>query len=264
MTILIQMIESKNINIPFREVLQIINNLDQRRNLSSGDNIILSTICSNGLYLKQITSVIKLYNSGYQKLASFASDIEISGKSVGTISYKDNSGIEYTEIVEVIQAPKSIIILGAGHVGRCLSIMSSTLGFNVVLIDDREEFLSDENLKSYNIKKILSSFDRYHGSTIITSNCAIVIVTRGHQFDEICLRIAIDTDAKYIGMIGSKRRVLAITNNLKQMNLTERQSLKLDRIYAPIGLRIGAETPQEIAVSILAQVIQVMNSNQTN
>jgi xanthine/CO dehydrogenase XdhC/CoxF family maturation factor len=264
MTSLIQMIEGKDSNIPFRKVLQIINSLDQRENLSSGDNLILSTIGSNGLYSKQITSVIKLQNSGNDKLANFASDIEISGRLVGTMSYKDNLGIEYTEIVEVIQAPKSIIILGAGHVGRCLSIMSSTLGFNVVLIDDREQFLSDDNLKSYNIKKTLSSFDNYLSSTTITPSCAIVIVTRGHQFDETCLRIAISTNARYIGMIGSKRRVLAIINNLRQLSLTEQQSLKLDKIYAPIGLSIGAETPQEIAVSILAQVIQVMNSNQTN
>jgi xanthine dehydrogenase accessory factor len=250
------------IKYPYRDILKSLHHFRKADSFSETDNIILTSISSSEVHTKQIISLSTIETSDKEipdELKLFILATLTSGKPINILSLKDGFEIETIYIVEVIRPIRSIIILGAGHVGRSLSLIGSSLGFNTILIDDREEFLSDSNLKQANITKVLSSFDNYSQSIAITSNCAIVIVTRGHQFDEICLRIAIQTNARYIGMIGSKRRVLAIKNNLRQSILTKEQSINLDNIYAPIGLSIGAKTPQEIAISILAQIIQVMN-----
>lgn len=239
---------------------EILNDILNHSNQPSRNNIILSMISPIGIIKKRVTSIKELEEEGNLKLISKASSLLTSNDSIAVLPLIGESGIELLHIIEIIRPPKSIIILGAGHVGRYLSIISSMLEFNVTLMDDRERFLTDDNINLYNINKVVSSFDNYTDFVPVGSNCAIVIVTRGHQSDETCLRIAIHTSAKYIGMIGSKRRVLAIINNLKRRNLTEDASRRLDSIFAPIGLEIGAKTPQEIAISILAQIIQVMNN----
>lgn len=237
-----------------------IDNFNQFGN-SLENNIVLSRLSFDGKIIdKRVTSLHELEKEGNSKLTNQVLNLLTSGNSTSLLPSVDKLGTKFLYIIEVIQSLRSIIILGAGHVGRCLSIISSMLEFSVTLVDDREEFLTDSNISSYNIHRIVSPFDNYMDSISIGSNCAIVIVTRGHQSDEICLQIAIHTNARYIGMIGSKRRVLAIINKLKRSSLVKQQSNRLDNIYAPIGLEIGAKTPQEIAISILAQIIQVMNN----
>jgi xanthine/CO dehydrogenase XdhC/CoxF family maturation factor len=249
-----------SISHPFREVIEAINNAKDIYGFSEGNNIILSTLTPNKYRKKQITSLSELKKTEKNTLVEFVTHMLESGRSIGVLPYKDDLD-EVIYVIEIIEPPREIVILGAGHVGRSLAILASTLEFNVSLIDDREEFLTDTSIGSYDIRRVTSSFSRYLESVAINTNSAIAIVTRGHQFDEICLSIAIRTSAKYIGMIGSKRRVSAIVSNLKQSTLTKQELVRLDNIYAPIGLDIGAKSPQEIAISILAQIIQVMNHN---
>jgi xanthine/CO dehydrogenase XdhC/CoxF family maturation factor len=251
-----------DIDKPLSYVLEVIDNFKKDGYLEREPIIILSSLYFDGTSKKRIivrNDLPHLRLIFSSKLVDYISNIYNLGKSVGHIRLKDESGLEVIYIVEILQQLNSLIVLGAGHVGRSLSLIASILGFEVTLIDDREEFLRDENIYSYGVKKAFLSFNSYAESVPVASNSAIVIVTRGHQYDEICLRSAICTEAKYIGMIGSKRRVLAILNNLRRDNLTEKQLAKLENIYAPIGLDIGAKSPQEIAVSILAQIIKVMS-----
>lgn len=230
--------------------------------VADGAWVILTSLYSDGTSEKRVlhqTDLTKLEFALSINLVNKVFNVLDSSESTGFITLKDETGLEVQHIFEIIQPVCSLIILGAGHVGRSLSLIASILGFEVILIDDREEFLRDDQISCYGVRKLFLPFDNYTDSVVVTSNCAIVIVTRGHQFDEICLKNAICTNAKYIGMIGSKRRVLAILRNLKKSGLTKKQLAKLERVYAPIGLEIGAKSPQEISVSILAQIIQVMN-----
>jgi xanthine/CO dehydrogenase XdhC/CoxF family maturation factor len=245
-------------------ILEVLDRYHNNTQSNSSSGVILTALYSNGLTEKKF-----IPSSDIAELGSrFSEDLVIeicrildSGKSTGYVTTRRELSSNTKYIIELIQPVNSLIILGAGHVGRSLSLIASILGFEVTLIDDRQEFLNDNDILNDRVKKAFLPFDNYTESVSITSNCAIVIVTRGHQFDEICLKSAICTDAKYIGMIGSRRRVLAIMKSLEISNLSEKQLLKLKSVFAPIGLNIRARSPQEIAVSILAQIIQVMNSD---
>lgn len=226
--------------------------------------IFISAIYSNGSSSKRILKITEVDNLEDKALVNFINLCIQTKSPVGLYPGTDACKTVYSEVVYVIetfQAPKSLVILGAGHVGRSLAILGSVTGFHVTLVDERQEFLVDKNLDIYKIVKLHSDFTSFLDFTDISTGCAIVIVTRGHHSDEICLRIALRTNAGYIGMIGSRRRVLAIKHNLLKGDLETEEITRLENIFAPIGLEIGAKTPQEIAISILAQVIKVMNRN---
>jgi xanthine dehydrogenase accessory factor len=104
---------------------------------------------------------------------------------------------------------------------------------------------------------LVSDYESAAGKLTISSGSIVVIVTRGHQHDEACLKSVVRSNATYIGMIGSRRRVLSVFKKLANEGFSERD---LQRVHAPIGLRIGARTPQEIAVSILAEIIDHVNN----
>lgn len=168
---------------------------------------------------------------------------------------------DVTFVIDIIRRGRSIIIFGAGHVGRSLALLGAMCGFDIFLVDDRASFLIPEKIPDRRIKGYCLDFNEAFDHLEPGINTGIVIVTRGHQYDMVCLRQAIKTDARYIGMIGSRRRVMSILNSLKELGLSSEELLKLDGVHAPIGLEIGARLPEEIAVSILAQVIKVMNVN---
>ncbi|HEY6329052.1 MAG TPA: XdhC family protein [Blastocatellia bacterium] len=164
---------------------------------------------------------------------------------------------EFTVSVEVIRPKPSIIIFGAGHVGRSLALIASLAGYEVTVIDDREEFVTRERFPNKEIHLIAGPYDEATYRVTVSPGTAVVIVTRGHQYDEQCLKDTIDSAAGYIGMIGSKRRVIAVYRRLEAAGINPE---RLKRVHAPIGLAIGARSPQEIAVAILAEIIQTLNS----
>ena len=166
-----------------------------------------------------------------------------------------------TLIIEVIKPRPSILIFGAGHVGRAVAQIGITIGYDVTIVDDRIEYLSSETLSLTGLTRIHSSFDSATERLEISPLTAIVIVTRGHQHDEICLKSVLKSKACYIGLIGSKRRIRGVFQRLYDQGYS---NLETDRIFAPIGLAIHAKTPQEIAIAILAQIIQVMNNEGAN
>lgn len=161
---------------------------------------------------------------------------------------------EVEVLSEVLEPRGQLLIMGAGHVGRSLGILGSIVGFDVVIVDDRPEFLCEATLDNSGITAIEEKFDDLGKLNIINGWTAVAIVTRGHQFDEVCLRHILTNKRKpkYIGMIGSKRRVEMIKRRLEGDGFSKEDLAKL---HAPIGLRIGAVTPQEIAVAILAEII---------
>lgn len=169
----------------------------------------------------------------------------------------DEQGSLVTLAIEIIKPKLELLIFGAGHVGQAVALIGALIGYDVTVVDDREEFASRKRLPDPRIGLLVSDYASAAGKLTISSSTVIVIVTRGHQYDELCLKNVVGSNAVYIGMIGSRRRVLSVFKKLAGEGFSERD---LQRVHAPIGLRIGAKSPQEIAVSILAEIIDHVNN----
>jgi xanthine dehydrogenase accessory factor len=122
-----------------------------------------------------------------------------------------------------------------------------------VVIDDREMFANRERFPDAD-EVVVSEFEKSFDHLTIDHSSYLIIVTRGHLYDGTVLEQAVKTDARYIGMIGSKKKIRTLYQNLMEKGISKKI---LDRVYAPIGLDINSETPEEIAVSIVAQLIKV-------
>jgi len=155
--------------------------------------------------------------------------------------------------IEPILPAALLYIFGAGHVSISLYKTAKAAGFDVVVIDDREAYANRERFPAAS-KVIAGDFDTAVASLTPNESSYIVIVTRGHRDDMRVLRWAVQTKAKYVGMIGSKRKTIAIFRELTQEGLAPEL---FERVHAPIGLDIGAVTPEEIAVAITAELIAV-------
>jgi xanthine dehydrogenase accessory factor len=137
-------------------------------------------------------------------------------------------------------------------VGQAITSIARLLDLDVTVIDDRADYASRELFPDESIKLLVQPFATALQSVKITPSTSIVIVTRGHKQDEACLKIALNSPARYIGMIGSARRVITVFRMLAEEGVPM-EAIK--RVHAPIGLDLGARTPAEIAVSILAEII---------
>ena len=157
-------------------------------------------------------------------------------------------------LFEISRPPLELVICGGGHVGQAVARAGRLLDFVVTVIDDRADFASREKFPDHGVRLIADDFIVALRSLKIVPVTHIVIVTRGHKHDELCLREVIDKPARYIGMIGSRRRTTTIREHLRREGVAA-ESLR--RIHAPIGLDIGAQTPEEIALSILAEIVLV-------
>ena len=165
-----------------------------------------------------------------------------------------NSPWEKTEVLlEPIFSEPTVYIFGAGHVSQQLAPLVKRVSFKVVVIDDREIFANDERFPEAD-EIIVSEFEKCFNKLNIDGSSYLVIVTRGHLYDGFVLEQAIKTNARYIGMIGSKKKIQTLYQNLMKKGISKET---LDCVNAPIGLDINSETPEEIAISIVAELIKV-------
>ncbi len=155
--------------------------------------------------------------------------------------------------IEPITPPPRVFIFGGGHISVFVSKMSTLVGFQVVVVDDRPQFANQERFPEAD-EVIAEEFPFVFPKLKVNKSSYLVIVTRGHAYDQEVLEWALGQEVKYIGMIGSRKKIQTVYDALKQKGIPPDQ---LQRVYAPIGLNIGALTPEEIAVSIVAQMIQV-------
>ena len=158
----------------------------------------------------------------------------------------------------IIPIPTAFIF-GGGHISLFVSKISAMSGFHIAVIDDRAEFASKERFPEAE-QVIAEKFSIVFPQLKISRSSYLVIVTRGHAGDQEVLEWALSTEAKYIGMIGSKKKIGTIYRNLEEKGIARE---KLRRVHAPIGLDIGALTPEEIAVSIVGQMIQARRESST-
>lgn len=157
----------------------------------------------------------------------------------------------YQVMLEVHESAARLLIIGGGHIGKALAVIGNLCGFSVEVVDDRVEYANEGRFPEAD-RVTQGRFDEVLQDYPIDANTYIVCVTRGHRHDEMSLRLVVDSPAAYVGMIGSKRRVGAVLKHLEEDGAAPEH---VARVRTPIGLDIGAETPEEIAVAIMAEII---------
>jgi len=200
--------------------------------------------------------------------AFVASDGSVVGKLAG-ISAADEKRLQTAEDItppmlvelgdrglqvfaETVEPDNVLYIFGAGHISTFIAPLAKMVGFKVVVLDDRNEFANRERFAGADEIMALPFADAFRQITV-TATSYIAIVTRGHIFDHEVLRFALKQPAAYVGMIGSKRKRDIVYRALREEGFSEKD---LEAVHSPIGLEIGAETPEEIAICIVAELIK--------
>ncbi len=196
-------------------------------------------------YLDKISPVItEQINKGNQ--SDFREmTLSLPGKDPGSVIF-----------LEPVFPPERLVIAGAGHIGRSLAHIGNLLGFEVTVIDDRPEYASADNIPDAD-HIIVNDIGKAMKELKKGDDTYVVIVTRGHKDDAEALKPCIGASLAYTGMIGSKRKVASMKQEFIEKSLATKE--EWEKIYAPVGLDIGSQTVEEIAVSIAAQLVQVRN-----
>src|SRR5215467_2839157 len=179
--------------------------------------------------------------------------------SLGQDAAYDNGlicGGQLNIFVEPVTPQPRAFIFGGGHVSKSISKVAHLAGFATVIVDDREAFANPERFPEAD-ETYADEYEAVFPKLTVTSSSYLVIVTRGHRDDMRVLRWAVSTPAKYIAMIGSKRKTISVIHELEKEGFPRSE---FDKIFAPMGLEIGAESPEEIAISVVAEMIDVRRS----
>jgi xanthine dehydrogenase accessory factor len=157
-------------------------------------------------------------------------------------------------LFERLQPPPRLVVCGAGHVGAVLARLGALLGYETTLIDDRADFLQRERFAGEAIELVVASDWTTTVCDVIGNGrgISVAVVTRGHNEDEQCMRAVVQAKPDYMGLIGSKRRTTIVIDRLREAGADEAE---LRKIRAPIGLDIGAVSPEEVALAIMAEIV---------
>jgi len=154
--------------------------------------------------------------------------------------------------VEAYTSPATVVLIGGGHISKAVAPLAKMLELRLYVVDDRREFANKDrfpNAESVAVADYASCLDSFP----ITPNTAVIVATRGHNFDDVALEAAIRSPAGYVGLVGSQRKVILIYEELLKRGVSLE---RIREIHSPIGLDIRARTPEEIAISIMAEVVQ--------
>ncbi len=162
--------------------------------------------------------------------------------------------IEASVLFERLEPEPRLVICGAGHVGAALARLANLTGYRATLIDDRSEFLVRERFPDERIELMIAENwqDAVRNAVGNGHGVSVAVVTRGHNEDEECMHVVMTTTPDYVGLIGSKRRTNIVLDRLRQAGVSEEM---LNKVHAPVGLDIGAVTPEEVALAILAEIV---------
>lgn len=164
------------------------------------------------------------------------------------------SARETALLFERLQPAPRLVVCGAGHVGASLARLAAFAGYQTTLIDDRAEFVKREKFPEKQIDLVLTD-DWISAVRDVVGNgrgVSVAVVTRGHNEDEQCMQAVVRANPDYVGLIGSKRRTSIVIERLREAGISNEQ---LRNIHAPIGLDIGAVSPEEVALAILAEIV---------
>ena len=211
------------------------------------DGTIKGTIGGGEMERRVIEEAKSALESGQPRMVHY-SFREVEQGDVGVC------GGENDVFIDVIGPSKELLIIGAGHVGQAVAQLGEFLGMDCIVFDTRPEYANQERFPRAR-QIIVGPVGQELGQYPITRQSYVDIVTRGHLQDSEALEVVVRSPAAYIGMIGSRRKTLRVLEMMKAQGIEQEL---LDRVHAPIGLEIGAETPEEIAVSIMGQIIATM------
>ncbi|HSB32047.1 MAG TPA: XdhC/CoxI family protein [Candidatus Sulfobium mesophilum] len=212
------------------------------------DGSVFGTMGGGCLEAEVIQAAVMVIKDGYPRTLP----IELTERHGGLVC----GGKVLVYIEPVIPEPR-LIILGAGHVGKALARVAKISGFRTIVVDDREEFANRENIPEAD-ETVVHDFGNIFSRVFADSGSYIVIATRGHNHDLEALKAALTTDAGYIGLLGSKRKRALLFKMLGESGFSKEN---IGRVITPVGLSIGSVTPEEIAISIMAQIIQKRRGN---
>jgi xanthine dehydrogenase accessory factor len=216
--------------------------------LVNKNGLLAGTIGGGITEAKVIEEAKQALREGKGKLLTYHLTKEQAALDEGAIC-----GGEMKVFIDILQPKEEVLIFGAGHIAVCVSKLAKMVGFKVTIIDDRKEFANQDRFPeadeiiAEDTEKALRHFN-------IISSTYIIVVTRGHLKDEEVLTSVIRSGAAYIGMIGSRNKNATVFKQLTKKGISQGE---LNKVHAPIGIDIGAQTPEEIAVSIMAEIIQV-------
>ena len=216
--------------------------------LVRADGSILGTIGGGSLEAQVCNKALEVIRKGKPQRLHFRLK---EGEEPGMIC-----GGDLEVFIEPILSSPTLHIFGGGHISLPLVKIGKLLGFKIAVIDDRTEFANPQRFPEAELI-LAEDFTKAFSELKIDKSSYIVIVTRGHQYDELALEWALGREAKYIGMIGSKTKNKAVFSHLLARGISQEL---LDKVHAPIGLEIHAQTPEEIAISILAEIVKVRRS----
>lgn len=211
-------------------------------------NLLAGTIGGGMLEVRAIKDAVKCIEENKSQVLDYS--LGLPKEAEEEVFLPATCGGKVSLFIKVYPSKERLIIVGGGHVGQSLAKLASFLGYLVSVLDDREETLTPQAFPP-DVDLILGDMVESLKKMDIDSNTYIIIATYSHAHDEKALEAVIGTNAKYIGMIGSKNKVKSSFENLLKKGYKEEA---LSKIYAPIGLDIGGETPKEIALSIMAEV----------
>jgi xanthine dehydrogenase accessory factor len=174
--------------------------------------------------------------------------------SAGEFDPNSPAARETNLLFERLQPAPRLVICGAGHVGASLAQLAAFAGYHTTLIDDRADFLKRERFPEREIDlKVANDWSATLLEVIGNGRgVSVAVVTRGHNEDEQCMHAVVQANPDYVGLIGSKRRTSIVIDRLRESGVSEEQ---LKNIHAPIGLDIGAVTPEEVALAIMAEIV---------
>ncbi len=213
------------------------------------DGVILGTLGGGGLEKKVIEECLEALKTGKAKLTSFTLEESLDMMCGGEVEI----------YIEPIIQPERLIVFGAGHITTALAPLMRSVGFRVTVVDDNPEVLRQG--RPGDMGEIHSEdMESYAERLPPDSNTYIVILTRGFSKDKAVLQHIIGKDFCYVGMIGSQKKIKTIREDLISKGIAE---ARISRLHAPVGLDIGAETPEEIALSIAAEITSVRRGKPT-
>lgn len=250
---------------------QILNEL--MRAVDGGEPVVLATIVTTEgsvprhagtkMLVRPDGSMLGTVGGGKVEIAVQADALEaLGGRRASTHRYvlqDPDSGDPgvcggiMTVYLEPYMTPHTVYVIGAGHVGRAVVDLAHWLGYRTVVVDDRSELVSEEAMPNADVR-FAGTVELALAAHPVTERSSIVVVTRSHEVDTIIMPMLAATPAAYVGVMGSKRRWEVTTEALRTQGMPDEA---LGRIHNPIGIDIGAESVEEIAVSILSEVIAV-------
>ncbi len=228
------------------ELLKALLNADK-----SKENIVITIVSGSNINSKIILSDGEIIYSNNEKI-NWKLIINAVPKNKKSQLISLNEEKIY---IEFLRKEYNVVVCGAGHISISIINMCRLLELPVTVIDDRLTFTN--NAKRAGADNVIcESFEKALDKITGDNGTFFIIVTRGHRYDQTCLEKIIEKENAYIGMIGSKVRVRKVLDYIEEQGVSRE---KLNKVYTPIGLNIGAETPAEIAVAIMAQIIEVKN-----